>query len=561
MWGNAGDFLVTYSGRVIAETVALGSVIVLTIAAPHCGAKRFARWERSFSRFAAHRKLAIVAAAILPMIARLAVLPAIPIPEPKTPDEFGYLLIADTFASGRITNPAHPLWRHFESLYIFHQPTYTALYPTASSALMAIPMLAGLSPWFGVCLSFGLMCAALCWMLQGWLPPKWALFGALLVGARLSISSYWINSYWGGTAGAIGGALLLGALPRLLRRGRVADALIAGLGIAVLSQSRPFEGALLTIPVAVLFAYCLGRKANRHAPALAALAGIAVLTAAGTAYYNWRTTGSPWQMPYQWHQRLYGTPQNLRWSAPVMSASRVDAQRDIFQNFQWQFGLFREQSTWSGLAAAIPEKMWTTWRFYFRPLLTLPLLFLPLALRQSGVRYLALTGLFVLAGEFVLYPFFFSHYAAPLYGLFLVLIVLSARYMRVSKWRDRPFGAALFHWWVIAVAACCLLDALSAATSPDSVIWKGTPRAQIERDLLQRGGKHVVVVHYTENHDYHEPWIYNAADIDRSPVVWAREFEADRMSPLLQYYRDRRVWLVNADDDMPRLVPYRPGPN
>jgi hypothetical protein len=558
-WDDVGGFLVSPKGQVIAEAIAVGGVILLTVVAPDWGRQRLARWERSFARFAAQRKLAIVTAAVLPMIVRLALLPAIPIPEPKTPDEFGYLLLADTFASGRITNPTHPLWRYFETLYIFHQPAYTTLYPIVSGALMAIPMLVGISPWFGVCLSFGLMCAALCWMLQGWLPPKWAFFGALLAGARLAISSYWINSYWGGAAGAIGGALLLGALPRVLRRGRVADALMAALGIAVLSQSRPFEGALLTIPVGALLAYGLWKKANRRAPALAALTAAALFIAAGTAYYNWRATGNPLQTPYQWHQRLYGMPQNLRWSAPVTAAARLNAQKDIFQNFEWQLGLFKAQSTWSGLAAAVPEKIWTFWRFFGRPLLTLPLLFLPFAFRQPPVRYLALTGSFVLLGEIILYPFFFPHYAAPLYGLLLVLIVGSSRYMRVSRWRGRRFGAPLFQWWVIAVAACCLLDAFGSAIGPSYVVWMDTPRAQMERDLRQRGGKHIVVVHYGESHDYHDAWIYNAADIDRSPVIWAREFDPDQMLPLLQYYRDRRVWLVNADDDTPELVPYKQG--
>lgn len=562
---TAGDWLLDTNNREIGEAIAVAVCLALAFAAPRFGRETFRKLEWRFSQCAAQRTLAIAVAGLLPVILRLALLPAIQIPKPRIADEFGYLLLADTFASGRITNPTHPMWRFFESLYVFHQPTYASQYPIAQGLMMAVPMALGAHPWFGVLLSAGLMCAALCWMLQGWLPPKWALFGALLAGVRFDAVTSWMNSYWGGATAALGGALLIGALPRLLKHPRVRDALLAGAGLAILSQSRPFEGVLLSVPVGALllsrlFSARMGRtrigEARPHIRPLATLAVASLAVIALSLYYNWRVTGHPLLLPYQLHQQIYGTPQNLLWKGPVTTASRLAEFKDIRDNFEWQLGLFQEQSTWSGMGEAVATKFRSVWDFYLEPILSVPLLLLPLALRRQNMRFLFFTCLFVLLAEFLLYPFFYPHYIAPLCGPVLILALQGARYLRTLRFRGKPVGEAMFRWCMVTGVISSVLLVAGAVMSPGFVAEAGTERTRVEQELLKRGGKHLVLVRYTPLHSIHAPWIYNSADVDRSPIVWAREMDEASMLPLLRYYADRQVWIVNPDAQNPKLTPY-----
>src|SRR5207245_3424076 len=96
------------------------------------------------------------------------------------------------------------------------------------------------------------MCAAITWMLQGWFSPGWALLGGALAILRYGVFSYWADSYWGGAVAAIGGSLVLGALPRIKEAQRIRDALLMGAGHAILANTRPYEGLLFSLPVAFL---------------------------------------------------------------------------------------------------------------------------------------------------------------------------------------------------------------------------------------------------------------------------------------------------------------------
>jgi uncharacterized protein (TIGR03437 family) len=534
-----------------AAVLALGAGLY----APRLVLSRTVRLRCAFEELALNRRHAILFAALLPLVIRLGLLPVLGIPEPLIADEFGYLLIADTLAAGRLANPPHPLWQHFEAIYAYHQPAYASIYPIAPALPLLAAKLVGISPWMGVWAGAGAMCGLICWMLQGWVPPKWALAGALIAACRFAIIGPWMNTYWGGAAAAAGGALLLGSLPRVIEKTRVRDSILFGTGLAVLAQSRPYEGFLLSVPIALAVAVWIvaaRRPALRARARNAALplGAAALLLMAGTAYYNSRVTGDARVMPYSQHQKIYGTPQSFYWQEPIRDAPGIHRHKDIADVFRWQLQAYESQFSWESLSG----RLVSFWNFYLQPLLTAPLLLLPWICRSRWMAVSLLAGLLVMAGN-SLYPFFFPHYAAPLCGLLLLLIVAGMRRMSRTQ-TGRAAAAALL---ILTFASACL-TALGSLLRPAHVTATNTPRGQAMRELHELGGKHLVLVRYSPRHSFHFGVVYNDADIDGSPVVWARDLGEASNEELLAHFKERTVWRFNPDEPPAKLIPYTTRP-
>jgi hypothetical protein len=552
----------------LIETALTLLAIVIAFVYPALGRRQFERVEAVFSRLAQRRTLAVIAVGVTALALRAAVLPIEPIPEPIVHDEFGYLLAADTFAHGRLTNPTPPLWEHFETFHVMFHPTYASIYPPAQGLFLAFGKVVFGHPFWGVWLSIGLMCAAITWMLQGWLSPEWALLGGAISILRYGVFGYWADSYWGGAAAAIGGALVLGALPRIKKSQRPLDALIMGTGLAILANSRPYEGFVFTLPVAVILLVWLFRRTSPPfritlprviAPLLVAL----VFTAAGTGYYLWRVTGSPVRMPYQIERQTYAVAPYMIWQKirPEPVYHHADMRRMFVEEEPLGLKAFRS-------LIGVPLRAYLAWSFFLGPVLTLPFLMLALtspsdtSFRKIG-NSRSLTLFFILAVFIVgtlLVNFYSEHYSAPATGLVLLLLVLSLR--RLRQWGTSGLFLAR------AVALICVISfGIRVSAKPLHVPlsqyyvfswyqenWPSFGRGAIERQLLQIPGKHLVIVHYKPDHEPFAQWIYNDADIDGSKIIWARDVGPGEDAKLIQKFQNRNVWLLDADAKPPRMM-------
>ncbi len=495
---------------------------------------------------------------LLALAVRLALLPVRAIPQPTVQDEFAYLLGAETFCLGRVTNPPHPMWVHFETFHENFQPTYASKYPPAQSLFLALGWKLFGHPWYGVWLSCGLMCAALCWMLQGWLPPRYALLGGLMAVAQWGVAGYWIDSYWGGAVAAAAGALVVGAVPRLVRRPTGGVAALAALGVVALANSRPYEGAVTA--AAAAGALLVWRRSTRRpfkqllAWRVAAPAG-AILGCglAAMLYYNYRVTGNALLTPYAVNQAQYGAAP-IFWIMPpktppvyrheVIRSLWMDLDRAVYQRARASPG-------------HVPIAFYETMRFFVPPF-ALAVVSIAAILRCGRkVRYV-LAMLAVSIAGLLLERTSLPHYFAPAAGLVLALVALSAQYLRV-RWG--PSAMAIFAVLFFANAGIYVARAPNPYANRQFSAHRRSVIHRIESEG-GRGGRHLAIVRYAPDHNVLEEWVYNHADIDGSAIVWARDMGDAANRELLDYYdarkQGRKVWLVEADAPDPKPVPYGP---
>jgi hypothetical protein len=309
---------------------------------------------------------------------------------------------------------------------------------------------------------------------------------------------------------------------------------------------------------------------------VAPLALVIIFAAAATGYYNWRVTGSPFRMPQQVERDTYAVARYFVWQSPKPEpVYRHEALREFYLHDEMvSYDAYRQRThTAGGLFVASVIRLVYVWVFFLGPVLTLPLAIAVAALPYGfswvrtnwQTRFLFLTCAVSAAGIGV-EVFFFPHYAAPMTGL-IYLVMLSA--MRIAwawKWHSEPVGRRL----MTAVPIICLLMVLVRAGAaplhlPLSPVWPPTwynlepirtDRAYVQALLNGYSGKHLVMAHYDRNSPVHYERLFNEAEIDRAKIVWAWDMGAAQNQELINYFKDRHIWLIEPALDKPKLIPY-----
>ena len=560
----------------LVETLVVLLLIIPAFVRPRFACGWFRKIECGCCRLAVNRTATVLLVGMLAVVLRLAVLPILPIPAPGYPDEFGYLLAGDTFAHGRLTNPTPPMWMHIENACIILKPTYMSKYPPGQGIFLGAGQLLFGHPFWGVCLSIGIMCAAICWMLQGWVPAPWALAGGILAALRLGMFSYWGNSYWGGAVAATGGALVIGALPRIKAQLQLRQLLPMGLGFLILANSRPFEGLVLSLAtITFLFTWAVRLHESDFRRTIRTVFGFLTVCCAlvflVVGYYCWRVTGNPLLSPYQVAQNdYYPTPLFLWQGLRPMPHYDDPAIRNNFETLEVPLFLSEKaHPVITFVSKAVPF-----WLFFFGPALTFPFLLLGLVLPHDfsfrdvspAARQLIFLGFisFVAAAVTVRFN---PGYAAPATAAFYALIVKAMQ--RVRSWTSNPkVGVALSRAIATTCVALVLLRAIAGplhisvtgARTWYSVDFQLTERTMLLSQLSRLPGKQLVLVRYPERVPSNGvEWVFNEADLAKSKVVWARDLGSEKNRELTTYFADRNPWLLSVGAASLSLSPYQAG--
>ena len=515
------------------------AILWLSLAATTVGLFVPGGWAARLRPRADHRVACGASVALVSLATNLAVAGLNGLPRPHVNDEYGYLLIADTLLHGRLSNPTPADPDAFASPHVLLRPTYTAKYPPAQGVALAVGQAMG-RPVLGVWITCGLATAAVYWMLLTFVPNRWALLGGLVAAVQPQLVA-WGHVYWGGGVAVLGGALVVGAWGRLMRDEApgVHPGLLLGVGLIVLANSRPYEGFVLSVPLVGALGWRWTRTVAGEAatPARAIVAAGSVLLLGGTlmVLYNVRVTGHTLRLPMMAYADLYDVAPKF-WLLPLRSPVPSYPNDTLaWMHARFEVGEYRLWQTLNGATVnSVRRLVDGIWTFAQPGVLLVPFAFAVGRRGDPRTRWAWITlGAFVLG--LGLETFYLRHYAAPAFGLVLLLVTLGWR--RLHGWSPRLARAL-----VIGYAVGAAVSAAGVDRNLTNVGQQALPEAV----PALRQGRHLIFVRYAADHLPHDEWVYDGADPASQPLLWVRSRNSSADRAVVRDYPGRQVWLLTV---------------
>jgi len=301
----------------------------------------------------------------------------------------------------------------------------------------------------------------------------------------------------------------------------------------------------------------------------AALLLVVVIAAtAWLGYYDYRAFGKATTLPYTLNRAQYAVAPYYVWQSQRPEPQyRHDSIRRFYHDAELK--AYYKTHSLGGFPSQVLLKVLIVVLFYGGLALLPPLFMVRRVFLDRRIRFLVVCVLILCAGMLI-EIYMIPHYVAAYTAVFYALGLQAMRHLRLWAPENRPVGLQIVRITVllcVVLAGARLFNVPLHLAVPEwpasnwSGMWYGpdrygTERAQIESRLESLPDKQLVLVREPYNRDSLDQWVYNGPDIDHSKVVWANDMSPADNLQLIQYYRDRKVWLVEMDTLPATVSPY-----
>jgi hypothetical protein len=325
----------------------------------------------------------------------------------------------------------------------------------------------------------------------------------------------------------------------------------------ILANSRPWEGAVMSAPLVAVFLYWVFRSKHRTfgwrmSRVLLPWLLVMVSAAAALSYYCWRITGDSLLLPHSLNRKIYATAPIFIWERELPKPKYNHPAMDpLYTEWDHQFQESNQFHLLSNWPRIMLRRAQAFSDFYFPAACSLILL---IAFGGQKHRWLLLTVLSAFLVGSCLQRYFAVHYGAPAIGLVIMIPVILLAQIAKPRSDGDPAGF---------LAAVTFMALLFVVLVGRNLMGIGHPnqfarnRQRIQAQMESTPGKHLIMVRYSPNHAVHEEWVYNAAEIDKAKVVWARAMADSQNEQLFDYFRNRQVWLLEPDSIVLNLTRVR----